>query len=380
MITAEMVNRILRLSGDGLPLVSVYVRVPIDPRDRADLLGRLNSVLDQVEPMAKDKSLDRAARLSLRADMERMREEVRTERWRPGSVVFFSCSARDVFEAVQLPRAVPDRVVLDDTPWVRPMLAVVEEYARCCVAVVDRARAKVWELFADEIEPVGALSDRKMRKPNYAATMAEERVHNKVEELARKHYRHAAAELAQLYEADGYDLLAVGGHRSELPHFLDTLPRDMRERVAGTFTVDPHSVDLGKIKQNVEPIVARYMRDVDLRLVGDVLERAAMGRGDGVLGVADCLWAATVKAVETLLVQDGATVAGVVCTNCGWLGMSGDTCRLCEYATRHTGDILDELAQAVIDESGRVRHVKEDTDIKEHLAAASLRFPLPPIP
>lgn len=380
MITAEMVNRILRLSGDGLPLASVYVRVPIDPSDRADLLGRLNSVLDQIEPMAEDKSLDRAARLSLRADMDRMREEVRIERWRPGAVAFFSCSARDVFEAVQLPRAVQDRVVLDDTPWVRPMLAVLEEYARCCVAVVDRARAKVWEWFADEIEPVASLSGRKMRKPNYAVTMAEDRVHHKVEELAREHYRHTAAELAQLHDADGYDLLAVGGHRSELPHFLDALPRDLRERVAGTFTVDPHTVDLGKIKQNVEPIVRRYMRDVDLRLVGNVLEKAARGRGDGVLGVADCLWAATVKAVETLLVQDGATLAGVVCTNCGWLGLSGDTCPLCEHATRHTEDILDELARAVIDESGRVRHVEEDTAIEEHVAAASLRFPLPPTP
>lgn len=380
MITAETLDRIIQLSGDGLPLMSVYVQVPVDPRDRADLLGRLNSVLDQVEPMAKDKSVDRAARLSLRGDMERMREVVKTEHWRPGSVVFFSCSARDVFEAVQLPRAVRDRVVLDDTPWVRPMLVVVEEYARCCVAVVDRATAKVWELFADEIEPVGSLSDRKLRKPNYAANMAEDRVHNKAEELAKKHYRHVAAELAELYEADGYDLLAVGGHRFEVPHFLDALPRDLRERVAGTFTVDPHAVELGEIKQNADAIVARYLREVDLRLVSEVLERAAMARGYGVLGVADCLWAATVKAVETLLVQDGAAVAGVVCTNCGWLGMSGDACPLCEHATRHTGDILDELAQAVIDEDGAVRHVKADTDIKEHLAVASLRFPLPPMP
>ncbi|NMO90513.1 hypothetical protein [Actinomycetospora sp. TBRC 11914] len=380
MITAEIVHRILRLRGDGLPLVSVYVRVPTDPTDRADLPGRLNSVLDQVEPMAEDKSLDRAARLSLRGDMERMREEVRTERWRPGAVAFFSCSARDVFEAVQLPRAVQDRVVLDETPWVRPMLAVLEEYARCCVVVVDRARARVWEWFADEIEPIAALSDRTMRKPNYAATMAEDRVHHKAEELAREHYRHTAAELAQLHEADGYDLLAVGGHRAELPQFLDALPRGLRKRVAGTFTVDPHTVDRGTIKQKVEPIVARYMRDVDLRLVGEVLESVARGRGFGVLGVADCLWAATVKAVETLLVQDGAMVAGVACTNCSWLGTSGDTCPLCEHATRHTEDILDELTRAVIDESGSVRHVQEDTDIAEHLAAASLRFPLPPVP
>ena len=210
--------------------------------------------------------------------------------------------------------------------------------------------------------------------------MSEDRTHNKAEELAKKHYRRAAAELAELFQADGYDLLAVGGHRFEVPHFLDALPRDLRERVAGTFTVDPHAADLGEIKQNAADIVARNVRDVDLRLVGEVLERAAMGRGYGVLGVADCLWAATARAVETLLVQDGAIVAGVVCPNCDWLGISGRTCPLCEQSTRHTEDILDELAQAVIDESGSVRHVDGSTDIKEHQAAASLRFPLPPMP
>jgi peptide subunit release factor 1 (eRF1) len=380
MITAETINRILQLNGDGVPVMSAYVQVPVDPRDRADLLGRLNSVLDEVEPMAKDKSVDRTGRLSLRGDMERMREAVTTEHWRPGSVVFFSCSARDLFEAVQLPRAVRDRVVLDDTPWVRPMLAVLEEYARCGVVVVDRARAKVWELFADEIEPARSLSDRKLRKPNYAATMAEDRVQHQAEELAKKHYRRAAAELTELFQVDGYDLLAVGGHRFEVPHFLDALPRDLRERVAGTFSVDPHAVELGEIKQNADAIVARYVRDVHLRLVSEVLERVAMGRGYGVLGVADCLRAGTVQAVETLLVQDDAMAAGVVCTNCGWLGLSGETCPLCEHSTRHTVDIVDELAQAVIDESGSVRHVKADTDIKEHQTAASLRFPLPPMP
>lgn len=381
MITAETVKRILQLSGDGLPMMTLYVQVPVDPRDRSDLLGRVNSKLDEIEPMAKDRSVDRAVRLSLRGDIDRVREAVETEHWRPGAVVFFSCSGRDVFRAVQLPRAVRDRVVLDDNPWVRPMLAVLEEYARCCVAVVDRATARMWELFADEIQPARSLSDRKLRKPNYAANMAEDRVHNKVDELAKKHYRRAAEELAELFEADGYDLLAVGGHRFEVPHFLEALPRELSQRVAGTFTVDPHAVELGEIKQNADAIVARYMRDVDVRLVGEVMEKAAAGRGYGVLGVADCLWAAAVRAVETLLVQDGAVVGGVVCTNCGWLGVSGGTCPLCGHSARATDDILDELAQAVIDESGTVRHIKaDDTDIKEHLAAAAVRFPLPPMP
>ncbi|MEU2041015.1 hypothetical protein [Nocardia niwae] len=53
--------------------------------------------------------------------------------------------------------------------------------------------------------------------------------------------------------------------------------------------------------------------------------------------------------------------------------MSGDR-------PRPTEDILDELAQNVIDESGSVRHVKADTELEEHLAAALLRFPLPSLP
>jgi peptide chain release factor subunit 1 len=36
--------------------------------------------------------------------------------------------------------------------------------------------------------------------------------------------------------------------------------------------------------------------------------------------------------------------------------------------------------QAVINEGGSVQHVQADTELKEHLVAASLRFPLPPDP
>jgi peptide chain release factor subunit 1 len=380
MITAETIGRILRLDGDGLPVVSMYVQVPVDPQDRAALFGRANSLLDGIGPMARGKSMDRASRLSVRDDLEHLREAIRTGQWRPGSVALFSCSGRDLFEAVQLPHAVRDRVVVDDTAWARPMLAVLDEYARCCVAVVDRATARVWELFADEMQEARKLSDRTLRRPNYAANLAEDRVHNKVEELAKKHYRRTAAELAELFDTDGYDLLAVGGHRYEVPRFLDTLPRELRRRVAGTFTVDPHTVEVSEIKQNADAIVARYVRDIDIRLAGEVLEKSAAGSGLAALGVGGCLWAGTVKAVETLLVQDGAMVAGVACTNCGWLGLSGETCPLCEHPARRTGDILDELARAVIDDNGAVRHVKADTDVKEHLAAAALRFPLPPVP
>jgi hypothetical protein len=62
------------------------------------------------------------------------------------------------------------------------------------------------------------------------------------------------------------------------------------------------------------------------------------------------------------------------------LALSGDTCPLCGRPVRRAPDILDELVQGVMNESGSIEHVSADTVLKQHLTAASLRFPLPPKP
>jgi len=42
--------------------------------------------------------------------------------------------------------------------------------------------------------------------------------------------------------------------------------------------------------------------------------------------------------------------------------------------------VVDELVQFVMDEGGSVEHASADTALKEHTVAATLRFPLPPLP
>jgi hypothetical protein len=77
MITEETVNRIIRLDGDGLPIVSLYARVPFDPGAHAALHTRVDSLLRDIRPVAEDKSMDREIRLSVRGDVERIEERAR---------------------------------------------------------------------------------------------------------------------------------------------------------------------------------------------------------------------------------------------------------------------------------------------------------------
>jgi peptide chain release factor subunit 1 len=113
--------------------------------------------------------------------------------------------------------------------------------------------------------------------------------------------------------------------------------------------------------------------------VDEVLARAAAG-GLAAVGLEACLWAGSVTAIDTLYVQDGAVFPGVVCDESGWFATAGERCPLCGGELRSTPDVIDELVEAVIDEGGSIRHVRAETKLREHVAAAVLRFALPPAP
>jgi hypothetical protein len=315
MITAETVNRIVRFHG-GRPVVSLYAR--IDPgASRAEVHTRVHGLLDQIRPLATDQALERQSRLSLRADIERVMAALGGERWQPGAVAIFSCSGRGFCQEIPLPRPGREQVIVDETPFARPMLAVLCEYRRACVMVIDKASARLWEAYQNEMRERTAVRDPVLRKPDYAAGLAEDRVRNKADELAKRHFRRVVELLEGLLRTDEYEILIIGGHDYEIPEFLQFLPLDLRDRVAGTFSVDPATAPLAEIRGRAASILQSDQGEHDQRLVSRVLEKAAMG-GPAALSLESCLWAGSVAAIKTLLVQDGATMPACSATRAGW--------------------------------------------------------------
>jgi hypothetical protein len=375
------IDRIARFEGAGLPVVSLYLALTPGEDGRRALRTKADSLLHGVRSLAHDHSLDHDVRESLRGDIVQIKSVLRTEVIGPGTLAVFSCSGARLLDAVRLPRALRDRIMVDATPWMGPMLAILDQYHRCGAVVVDRGSAHVWELYLGELRDAGRVVDRALR--NHASAgwhgLPEGRVRNRADELSRRHYRQVAAALAQLVRAERFDVLAVGGHDHELPAFLEFLPRSLRERVAGTFSIDPHTATAATVRSRAEAILDRYELEEQRRSVAEVLEAAASG-GLATVGIDACLWAGSVAAVRALLVHDGAVVPGVICDASGWFGTSGEACPLCGRPTRRTPDVLDELVEAVIDEGGSIQHVRADTELRERLTAARLRFALPPEP
>jgi peptide chain release factor subunit 1 len=375
MITAETLNGIARFQANGLPVVSLYCR--IDPGEsQRELRTRVHSLLDQIRPLARDRDFGHRHRLSVRADIKHIEDAVGSGRWPPGTIAIFSCSGRDLYEEIPLPRRTRELVMVDETPLARPMLAVLGEYCRACVLVLDVESSRVWEMYQDEMREVETVTDP-LRKAGNTETRPQDRIQNRVDEQTKRHFRRVAGVIDQLLRTDGYDVLVAGGHEPELPEFLRLLPHDLRGRVAGTFSADPAATPVAEVRGSADGIVRQYQRGEDKRLVDQVLELAAAG-GPAATGLQDCLWAGSMSAIDTLLMRDDAAVPGVVCDDCRWLAAAGDLCPVCGSHPRHTPDILDELAAAVIGTDGSVRQIAADLISEEYLAAAKLRFPPPP--
>lgn len=381
VITKELIENIVEFDGGGLPVVSIYAT-----GDRDELPVRVRSLLHQIRPMTEDRSLAREARLSLRADIERIEDAASRPREVGGSVAIpvamFACHAAGLFEEITLPRPVKDEIVVDADPWVRPLLAVLDEYHRACVVVIDKRTAHVWELYAGEMREAREARARTLRKPDYGgrAGLEEYHVRNKADTLMRLHFRRTASMIDELFRQDGFELLIIGGHQEEVALFVNFLPKAIRPKLIGTFAANAPTVTRAEIQREAERILAEFERERERRQVAEIFERHAAG-GLATIGLETCLWAGSLAAVQLLLLQDGVQVHGVVCDESGWFALSGETCPLCGKAARKTPDVLDELASAVIEESGSVEHVRaRDTPLSEHAVAAALRFPLPPLP
>ena len=173
MITAETIERIVSFDGHDLPVLSAYVAVAVDPGTRAPR-SHAASLMHTIRPLTENGTLGHAARMSLRADIERVEEASQQDAWKPGTTAIFACSGAGFHEEVALGRMVRDRAVADATPLTRPMLAVLDDEQWRGLALVEEFRTRRTELDAvaaapDDSDPLDYVPVRYAASLEFAA-------------------------------------------------------------------------------------------------------------------------------------------------------------------------------------------------------------------
>jgi Bacterial archaeo-eukaryotic release factor family 10 len=287
-------------------------------------------------------------------------------------VAIFACIDLGLFEVLPLSGEVPELAVLAARPHIRPLLADLQRRPAYRVAVVDRRHAWVLAVTDGEVKAVAASDAATVASPGFGGWYGLDTYHvqHRISELARHHYRQVAALLEHLTRDGEPEPLVIGGHEDGIGQFFASLPPEVREAFAGSFTADPRALTPARVRDLAEPVIARWAEQEAQRLATVVLE--ASPGGLAAVGLADCVAAVNARAVKQLIVSGNGLVPGYVCGRCGLLGAAADGCPDWADAAQPVPDLIDEMVHHTLDDGGQITAIRS----APFQIAARLRFPV----
>jgi peptide subunit release factor 1 (eRF1) len=310
----------------------------------------------------------------------------RVQKWFDGitrphglGLVVFSCTPRDLWLTDSVPVAVRNHLAFEARPDVAGVLELTDDHERFAIALVSKDKARVFTVFAGEIEEIDAFRDFvPPRTDGRAARLSHVQRHHDMHVLW--HLKKVVEQLSALYRRRNFDRLIIAGPPEATTELQRLLPPALKTRVAAVIRTDADATNR-QILDNALQTQRRIEANAEERLVNEVVETAAAG-GPATRGVRSTLEALWIGDVRVLLMADSLKLSGSECSYCHYLqpGTAGN-CRICGASNSAVHDLGHQLARRTLEQRGQVEIVHGRA--AEHLStagegiAAFLRFSWP---
>ncbi len=290
----------------------------------------------------------------------------------------FACSAENMWREFDLPPQLPGTQLFVNRRFhLKPLGPLLGAQPRLSVAVVDRHRARFFDLRLDELKERESLFHPFPRRGRgdglggYDGGHAE----RSVADEALHHYKAVAERLQEELEKGLWEKLIVGCHHSNWPEFEPHLHPYVKQRLLGHFSADVATVNNDQIRDEASRMLRQALDDRRQTLLREAIGQAK-GNSLGVTGLRRVLRSLEVGEVQTLFLGEDFTARAVECTNCGHLDSHMVSyCALCGRATRELEDVCDAIVPAAIRRDVELFYVKDDPEFdRVGNIAALLRF------
>ncbi len=290
----------------------------------------------------------------------------------------FACEAKGLWRELDLPPRLSRTELLVNRRFHLQPLAFLLEAPHCAVALVDRKRARIFDLWLDEIiELDDLISDipRGARTDGFAGYDAGH-IERHLENFALRHYQNLSERLLRRYaNGQGFQRLLLGCRddiRAEIePHLHPYL----KQALLGWFSLDVATAAPEQVKATAHAFLEESRANRQQGLVRDVVGEAQRN-GRGAVGLRNVLNSLERGEVQVLLLGDKLEATVIECTNCGHL----DTrivkdCAVCGQQTRELDDVADALISQALRNSAEIVYVSDDPEFaRAGGVGALLRF------
>jgi peptide subunit release factor 1 (eRF1) len=256
------------------------------------------------------------------------------------------------------------QLFLDRSFHLKPLAMLLGAQPLLGVALVDRQRARLFELRLDDLAESEDLIQRLPRRRSdgfagYDAGHSERRV----EEQVLHHMKRVAERLKERAERGLWEKLIVGCHDSQWPEFQSLLHSYVQQRVLGHFPCDVAAIKNDEIRQQAGRIFREWLDRRREEVVKTTIEQAK-SNGRGVTGLRQVLRAIETGEAQTLIVAENYTTRAVQCTSCGRIDSHVvGYCALCGKSTRELDDVSEALVALAVSRDVELFYVKDNPEL-----------------
>ena len=370
----DELRRLAQIRLDRPVVLSLYL--DLDPAQFATPPARataVRSLLDDAERKLRERDgLSHQDRADLEASLRRAATLLERDLPTEGAqaVAVFSCNAADLFETLRLPRPVPSRVAIGQSPLVGP-LARLERRERWCVALVSRRDARIFRGSPDGLREIEQIHDVVFGQHDQGG-WSQARYQRGIEKEKDDHLKHTAEALMKHFKRRPFQRLILGGPREVVADFESKLHGYLSERVAGRIEVDVDNSSPDQVLDKARPL----FEELEEEREAAALER--LGEGRAAFGLHNVLQALNERRVECLLLDERFAAPGTTCPECGWVGPDGErTCPVDGRELIQVDDLTEAAIELTLQQSAEILAVQRRREELEERAggvAALLRF------
>jgi peptide chain release factor subunit 1 len=373
MINREELREIAKMKGSGAYFVSLYLNVNPVTNPKGDYPIWLKSARKEAQASYGKEAFKKAEK-----DLDRMDAYIHGNRrnFKKG-LALMSSLENEFWLEYNLAVPLKSELFIDNSPYIKPLIDVLDNYRRYAILLVDSTSARVFVMHLGEIAEYGEVRTHdvpgKHKKGGWYA-LSSTHYERHIEYHMGLHLKDAAERFEKFLKREELDGLILGGSEDAVAKTRELLPRSVAEKVKGVFHADMSESATGVLRR-AEPVIRAFEKELEEQTVGEIVSRG-MKSEKAVLGLDGVLKSLQEGRVLKLVMERDYASQGYQCGSCGALwGTTESACPYCRGEAKEVKYLVDLAAQKAIEQGAPVEMVSKDAGLqKSGRIGAFLRY------
>ncbi|MGQ9800481.1 MAG: baeRF10 domain-containing protein [Candidatus Saccharicenans sp.] len=307
-------------------------------------------LLNQARLELEGKELSREARKSLLDDLEKISQFCtnRLNSWKAPGLAIFCCSARNIWQELELPHGPRNRLIQDFDFYARPLTAILEKFKKLCAFLLNRREAYWYEIHMAEIRLLDSLTSdvpKKVKKGGFEGYESK-RIERHIDALLMEHFKKATQKTFDILKQNHFDWLLVGCDDQFYPQLEPLFHSYVKGKLKGRLKARP-GTEASRVLEECLTLEEKLKREEEETLVKKFTAELERG-GRAVSGLADTLRKLNSFEIQHLLITHNFSKPGKVCPSCHGLFRNEEICPACKVKIEAVADIVDEAIEVAL--------------------------------